>query len=54
MKVKITNIGEGDASCTIECTEEQFDFLLKVIEALDCNENNESYCPSLFVEEVKE
>lgn len=52
MIVKIINLGEGNASCYKNVTEEQYKFLKELFD--DLNANAEAYAPSIGVYEVGE
>ena len=52
MLVKIINVGEGDASCYKNVTEEQYKLLKELFD--DLNANAKAYAPSIGIYEVGE
>ena len=51
MKVRITLNGEDNCSTVINCTEEQYDFLIMISNKMGDEEDN-SYSPSMNVEKL--
>jgi hypothetical protein len=52
MKILISLLGEGTCSTEIECTEEQYKFLLMIKDKMGDLED-EDYSPHLWIEELK-
>ena len=51
MKVRITLSGEDNCSTVIDCTKDQYDFLIMISNKMGDEENN-SYSPSINVEKL--
>jgi len=54
MLIKIENIADGIAKLTREVSYDEYVFLKKIAEELNNNDDNDDWCPTLYIDVLEQ